>query len=314
MKVSFCQESNIRCRRKKILNFIIISIIFFNPFSCSVKNTVLLKLHSGAILIGEWQKNILRGEAFQMEIRPVKADNKKFLTPVKKAMQKYNMLEPGDRIAVGLSGGKDSSTLFYILTLLQKQLPLEFDLVPITLALGFDDMDISPLEKFVNDLGSRLHIKPTQIGRIVFDVRNEKNPCSLCANLRRGALYNTAKSLGCNKAALGHHLDDAIETLLMNLVFSGRLGVFHPKSYLDRRDITVIRPMIFLEEKTIGKIVKSRNIPVIENTCPANKNTKREEMKMLVDRLSRQYPDIRYKFLHAIQSVNPDDFWNKRYF
>jgi tRNA(Ile)-lysidine synthase TilS/MesJ len=246
-----------------------------------------------------------------MLIRPVKADNKKFLTPVKKAMQKYRMLEAGDRIAVGLSGGKDSSTLFYILTLLQKQLPFEFELVPITLTLGFDNMDVSSLENYIKGLGSRLHVKATQIGKIVFDVRKEKNPCSLCANLRRGALYNTAKSLGCNKAALGHHLDDAIETLLMNLVFNGRLGVFLPKSYLDRRDITVIRPMIFLEEKTIENIVRARGIPVIENTCPANKNTKREEMKELVGELKLRYPDIRYKILHAIQNINPEDFWNQ---
>lgn len=245
-----------------------------------------------------------------MEIRPVKSDNKKFLTPVKKAMQKYRMLEAGDRIAVGLSGGKDSSVLFYILTLLQKQLPFEFQLVPISLTLGFENMDISPLADFVESLGSELYVKPTHIGRIVFDVRKEKNPCSLCANLRRGALYNAAKSLGCNKAALGHHLDDAIETLFMNLIFNGRLAVFQPKSYLDRKDITIIRPMIFLQEKTIENIVKSRNVPVITNTCPANKNTKREEIKGLVKQLNRCYPDIRYKLLHALQNVSQRNFWN----
>ncbi len=245
-----------------------------------------------------------------MDIRPVKTDNKKFLTPVKKAMQQYRMLEPRDRIAVGLSGGKDSSTLFYILTLLQRQLPFKFELIPITLTLGFENMDISPLKDYVDGLGNKLHIKATHIGRIVFDIREEKNPCALCANLRRGALYNTAKSLGCNKAALGHHLDDAIETMLMNLLFNGKLGVFQPKSYLDRRDITVIRPMIFLQEKTIESIVKAKGIPVIKNTCPANKKTKREEMKGLVEELSRRYPDIRYKFLHAVQNVELKDFWN----
>ena len=246
-----------------------------------------------------------------MEIRHTKTDNKRLLTPVKKAMQQYRMLQPGDRIAVGLSGGKDSSTLFYILRLLQKQLPFEFELVPICLTLGFEDMDISPLKGYVESLGSRLYVKPTHIGRIVFDVRNEKNPCSLCANLRRGALYKTAKALGCNKAALGHHLDDVIETLLMNLVFNGKLGVFQPKSYLDRRDITVIRPMIYLEVRTIEGIVRSRGIPVVKNACPANRKTKREEMKSLVAELSRRYPDIRYRVLHAIQNVNPEDFWNK---
>jgi len=245
-----------------------------------------------------------------MEIQYTKSNNKKILTPVKRAMQRYNMLEAGDRIAVGLSGGKDSSALLYILTLLQKQLPFEFELVPICLTLGFEGMDISPLEEYVKALGSSLYVKPTHIGKIVFDVREEKNPCALCANLRRGALYNTAKALECNKAALGHHLDDVIETLLMNLLFNGKLGVFQPKSYLDRRDITVIRPMIYLEERTIENIVKSRGIPVVKSTCPANKRTKREEMKDLVAELGYRYPDIRYRVLHAIQSIDPDNFWN----
>lgn len=239
-----------------------------------------------------------------------KSDNKWFLTPVKKALAEFRMIEDGDRIAVGLSGGKDSSTLFLILSILQKQLPVRFELVPLCLTLGFEDVDISPLEDFVRSLGNSLHVKHTQIGRIIFDVRREKNPCSLCANMRRGALYTLAKSLGCNKAALGHHLDDALETFLMNIVFNGRIGTLKPKTYLDRRDITVIRPMLFLEEKNILRIVKSKNIPVINNPCPANRRTKREEMKQLVVSLSEQYPDIRYRFMSAAKNVDVNDFWN----
>lgn len=237
-------------------------------------------------------------------------DMKKFLLPVKRAMQKYDMLEPGDRVAVGLSGGKDSSTLLYILTLLQKQLPFKFELVPICLTLGFDNTDTTPLERYVEALGKELLIKPTNIGRVVFDVRKEKNPCSLCANLRRGALYNAAKTSGCNKAALGHHLDDAAETLFLNLLFNGRLKVFQPKSYLSRKDITIIRPMIYLEEKTIEGIAKAKEIPVIENPCPANKRTKREEIKNLMVELDHRYTDIRYRILHAIENSNPKDLWS----
>lgn len=245
-----------------------------------------------------------------MVLKVKKSDSKLFLTPVKKTILQYGMIEEGDRVAVGLSGGKDSSALFYILTVLQKIIPFHFELVPICLTLGFENVDISPLNEYVEKLGNKLHIKSTLISKIIFDVRQEKNPCSLCANMRRGALYNETKSLGCNKAALGHHLDDAIETFFMNLIYNGRMGTFKPKTYLDRRDITVIRPMISLHEKTIQKIVNAKHIPVIKNTCPANKKTKREEMKQLIYDLSRHYPDIRHQFLNAVKNMDLKDFWN----
>lgn len=221
----------------------------------------------------------------------------------------YNMLEEGDRVAVGLSGGKDSSTLLYLLTLLKQQAPFHFDIVPITLTLGFDGMDLSPLQNYVESLGHELHIKETKISQIVFDIRQEKNPCSLCANLRRGILYDYAKSLGCNKVAYGHHLDDGIETFFMNLLFGGKLGVFRPVSYMSRLDITLIRPMIAIEEKFIIQFVNSREIPIIHNPCPADKNTKREEMKVLVKALSEKYPNVRQNFLHAVKNVREEDFW-----
>lgn len=237
------------------------------------------------------------------------SENKRLLKPFRKTILEYNMIEDGDRVAVGLSGGKDSSTLLYLLTLLQRQLPFHFEIVPISLTLGFKGMDLSPLQKYVVSLGHQLYIKETNISQVVFDIRQEKNPCSLCANLRRGILYDYAKELNCNKVAYGHHLDDGIETFFMNLLFGGKLGVFKPVSYMDRLDITLIRPMLAIEEKNIIQFVKAKQIPIIHNPCPADKHTKREEMKELVHALSEKYPNIRQNFLHAVTNVREEDFW-----
>lgn len=237
------------------------------------------------------------------------SENKRLLKPMRKTILQYNMIEDGDRVAVGLSGGKDSSTLLYLLTLLQKQLPFRFEIVPISLTLGFDGMDLSPMQKFVNNLGHELHIKETNISQVVFDIRQEKNPCSLCANLRRGILYDYAKALGCNKVAYGHHLDDGIETFFMNLLFGGKLGVFQPVSYMSRLDISLIRPMIAIEENSIIQFVKAKEIPIIHNPCPADKHTKREEMKELINHLSVKYPNIRQNFFNAVTNVKEEDFW-----
>lgn len=236
----------------------------------------------------------------------------RLLKPVIKTNQAYDMIKAGDRIAVGLSGGKDSSTLLYLLTVLQKYLPIPFEVIPITLTLGFEGMDLTPMEEYVQNLGHKLYIKETTIGKVVFDIRQEKNPCSLCANMRRGNLYDYAHALGCNKVALGHHLDDGLETFFMNLLFNGKLGTFQPCTYLDRTDLTVIRPLIAIEESAIIKFVETKGIPVIHNPCPANKKTKREEVKQLVHGLSQHYPDLRQKFLHAATHVDLSDFWNTR--
>ncbi|HHY72152.1 MAG TPA: tRNA 2-thiocytidine(32) synthetase TtcA [Bacillus bacterium] len=237
------------------------------------------------------------------------SDRKRLLSPIKKTILQYKMIEEGDRVAIGLSGGKDSSTLLYILTILREQLPFHFDLIPISLSLGFEDLDILPLKKFVEELGTKLYIKETNISQIVFDYKQEKNPCSLCANLRRGILFEYAASLNCNKLAYGHHLDDGIETFFMNLFYGGKLGVFKPITYLDRSNITLIRPMLAIEEKTIIHFVKAKNIPVIHNPCPADKNTKREEMKDLVKQLSTKYPDLRQNFMHGAMKIREEDFW-----
>ncbi|WP_147533508.1 tRNA lysidine(34) synthetase [Bacillus marasmi] len=237
------------------------------------------------------------------------SDKKRLLTPIKKTILQYKMIEDGDRVAIGLSGGKDSSTLLYLLTLLRRQLPFDFELIPISLSLGFKDFDISPLKTFVEELGHELYLKETNISQIVFEYKQEKNPCSLCANLRRGILFEYAASLNCNKLAYGHHLDDGIETFLMNLIYGGKLGVFKPMTHMDRSNITLIRPMLAIEEKTIKQFVKSKNIPVIHNPCPANKNTKREEMKELVNNLSMKYPDLRKNFMTGAMNVQEEDFW-----
>lgn len=237
------------------------------------------------------------------------SERKRLLTPMKKTILQYNMIEEGDRVAVGLSGGKDSSTLLYLLTVLREQLPFHFELIPISLSLGFKDFDILPLEKFVKELGHELYIKETNISNIVFDYKKEKKPCSLCANLRRGILFDYASTLDCNKLAYGHHLDDGIETFFMNLFYGGKLGVFKPVTYLSRSDITLIRPMLSIEEKKIINFVKAKNIPVVHNPCPADKNTKRKEMKELVKRLSEKYPNVRHNFMNGAMNIQEGDFW-----
>ncbi|NLL18456.1 MAG: tRNA 2-thiocytidine(32) synthetase TtcA [Clostridia bacterium] len=240
-----------------------------------------------------------------------KAYNKWFFTKVKRAIRDYNMIQAGDRIAVGVSGGKDSSTLLYILSLLRKHSHLKFDFQAVTLDLG-QGADLSPLVDYCRQHDIPLHIEPTKIGHIVFNVRQETNPCSLCANLRRGALHQAARKLGCNKVALGHHLDDAIETLLMNIIFTGKLGTFSPWVYLDRMDLTLIRPMIYLPQETVVSLARKEKLPIIHNPCPANGHTQRQKMQELVNQLAKDYPDIRQKILTSLQNVDFNNLWKQR--
>ncbi|MGY3777196.1 tRNA 2-thiocytidine biosynthesis TtcA family protein [Isobaculum melis] len=239
-----------------------------------------------------------------------KTDNKHYYNPVRNAILNHQMIEPGDKVAIGMSGGKDSSTLLYFLDTIskQKRLGFEFEIVPISLDMAMG-MDLTPMEAFVASLGYQLEVVPTQIAKVVFDIREEKNPCSLCANLRRGILYTHAAKLGCNKVALGHHVDDAIETYLMNFLLHGKLASFEPMSYLDKTKVSIIRPMLYLEETDIIHFVEREAIPVIHNPCPVDKKTKREEMKKLVTQLSLQYPDIRNKFVKGMEQGKQADFW-----
>lgn len=241
-----------------------------------------------------------------------KKDNQRFYNPMRRAILNHQMIEPGDRVAVGMSGGKDSTTLFYLLETIRKQqrLGFDFELVPISLDMGFD-MDIQPMQDFLKDLGYELEVVPTNIAQVVFDIREERSPCSLCAKLRRGYLYNRAKELGCEKVALGHHLDDAIETYFMNFLFHGKMSSFEPKSYLTKTGVTLIRPLLYIEELEIKRLVKREELPVIFNPCPVDKKTKREEIKHLVTNLATEYKDIREKFIMGMEQGTDQDFWTK---
>lgn len=239
-----------------------------------------------------------------------KKDNQRFFNPLRRAVLNYGMIGPNEKIAVGMSGGKDSTTLFYLLDTVknQKRWGFDFELSPIVLDMGMG-MDFQPLIDFCQSLGYDIEVVPTDIAPIVFDIRQESNPCSLCANLRRGYLYDRARTKGYRKVALGHHLDDAIETYFMNFLFHGKLASFEPVTYLTRTEVTVIRPLIYIEEKDIISLVKRENLPVIFNPCPVDKQTKREEIKHVVSQLGKEYKDIRQKFIKGLESGSEQDFW-----
>lgn len=240
-----------------------------------------------------------------------KKDNQLYYNPIRRAILNHQLIEPGDRVAIGLSGGKDSTSLLYFLDTIAKQerLGFSFEIVPISLDMGFEEVNLQPLIKFCQTLGYPLEIVPTKIAEVVFDVRKEASPCSLCAKLRRGILYNKARELGCNKVALGHHLDDAIETYFMNFLFHGKLNSFEPKSYLSKTELTLIRPLLYVTEQDIVRFVKREELPVIFNPCPADKKTKREEIKLFVKNIAKTYPDVRQKFLMGMEQGTAEDFW-----
>ncbi|MDD3839551.1 MAG: tRNA 2-thiocytidine biosynthesis TtcA family protein [Clostridia bacterium] len=235
---------------------------------------------------------------------------KAILSRLRRAVHQFDMIRDGDSIAVGVSGGKDSMALLYSMYLFQKFQVFDFKLHAITLSLGFDDFDIRPIREFCHRLGIPYTVKETYIGEIVFNRRKEKNPCSLCAKMRRGALNNTAVELGCNKVALGHHLDDVVETFLLSLFYEGRLNTFSPKTYLDRRNITVIRPMVFCTEKQIIGGVNKHGLPVVKTPCPTSGATKRQFAKDTLKQLSHDIPDIREKIMSAIQNKEQINLWD----
>lgn len=230
------------------------------------------------------------------------------LTRVKQAMVDYQMVSPGDRIAVALSGGKDSSTLLYALTHVLRVSPVKFTLQAIFIDLGWK-MKVDVLRAFCTRLQIPFFYRQTDIGKIVFEARKEKNPCALCSNLRRGALNSTALELGCNKVALGHHLDDAIETFFMSLFYNGQFRTFAPSTYLDRTKMTVIRPLIYLFSEHVARLARELQLPVIENPCPASGTTKREEAKKVVSCLVSFCPDFKERFLNAIKTADLRNLW-----
>ncbi|MBQ4098749.1 MAG: tRNA 2-thiocytidine(32) synthetase TtcA [Clostridia bacterium] len=222
------------------------------------------------------------------------------MSKTRRALEQYKMIEDGDKIAVGLSGGKDSMALLYVLSGLRRFYPKKFELVAITvdMGLGLDENEVLAVKKVCEELGVYYHIEKTQIGEVVFDVKKESNPCSLCANMRRGALNSAAVNLGCNKVALGHHADDLIETLFLCLFYEGRFSTFSPVTHLSRANLTMIRPMIFLREMEIIGFTKDK--PIIHNPCPADKNTKREYIKTALKNLEKDNKKLRENVLGAI--------------
>ena len=227
---------------------------------------------------------------------------------MRKAIVQYDMLQDGDKVCVGVSGGKDSVALTLALAQLQKYIDIKFDLVAVTLDPQFfsKPTDYSQLEELFREKGIEYVIKRTDIGPIIFDQRKEENPCSLCARMRRGALHDVAKELGCNKIALGHHLDDAIETFYMNLWNEGRIGTFSPVTYLSRKDVTMIRPLALAVESDVVAAVNQMKMPIVKSACPADGVTNRQNMKDFITEKCKTDPSFRAKSLNAFQKKDLD--------
>lgn len=236
---------------------------------------------------------------------------KNILGCLRRADEKFNMIEDGDVVAVGLSGGKDSAVMLHALSLYKRFSKKKYELVAVCVNLGFEGFNKELLQDMCDKLEVKLSIVDTEIGKIVFDVRQEKNPCALCANLRKGAFYKEAKRLNATKAVFAHHRDDVVETFFMSMLYESRLNVFRPVTYLSRADITLIRPFIYVDEQHIKKVVEKIGVPVIKNACPSCGNTKREEIKQLFDKLNGTYPGIRERVMTAIDGTDNYKLWDK---
>lgn len=224
----------------------------------------------------------------------------KLMGLVRRCVDDYNMIEAGDRIAVGISGGKDSLVLLKLMAGLRKYFDKPFELEGLTIDLGLN-MDYSRVEQFCRELDVPYHVVKTEIAPIVFEARKEKNPCSMCSKMRRGALNQALLDHGFNKLALGHHYDDAVETFVMSLLFEGRISCFQPVTNLDRTGVIQIRPMLYIHERTVDNFAIRENMPIVENRCPIDKETKREEVKKLIYDLSQTYPDLKERIFGAMQ-------------
>lgn len=233
------------------------------------------------------------------------------LSFTRKAVDEYQMIQEGDHIAVGISGGKDSLTLLYALHGLKRFYPNKFELSAITVDLGYEEFDLDPVHELCQELGVPYKVVKTDIAHILFEERKESNPCSLCAKMRKGALNDAVKEMGCNKVAYAHHKDDIIETMLLSLIFEGRFHSFSPKTYLDRMDLTVIRPIMFVDEADVIGFKNKYNLPVVKSKCPVDGYTKRQYAKEFVRQLNTEHPGAKNRMFTAI--LNGDiEGWPER--
>lgn len=230
---------------------------------------------------------------------------------LRKADTDFQMIKDGDKIAVGVSGGKDSLLLLYALNLYKKFSHTNYTLHAFTVSMGLEPFDTSDIAAFCNSMEIPFTVKKTDIAEILFDIRKEENPCALCAKMRRGVLCDLAREYSCNKLALGHHREDALETLMMSLLYEGRIHTFHPVTYLSRADVTAIRPLIYLPEKHVVHVAKTLNLPVLHNPCPVDGHTKRQEMKDLLHTLTKRYPKAPEMMLSALQNEKQYGLWNR---
>ena len=228
----------------------------------------------------------------------------KLLSYTRQAVDEYQMIQEGDKIAIGVSGGKDSLTLLYAMVNLQKFYPKHFDLIALTIDLGYEDFDLSEIRKLCIDLQIEHQTIKTEIQKILFSDVREGSACALCARLRKGALNDAAKALGCNKVAYGHHMDDVIETMMMALIYEGRFCSFWPVTFLDKTELTVIRPMIYVPENEIKGFDNKMQLPVTKNPCPIDGSTKREYVKKLIKELNTANPGVKKRLFHAIKEGN----------
>ena len=233
---------------------------------------------------------------------------KRLLSFARRAIDDYEMIKEGDRIAVGISGGKDSLALLCTMAALRRFYPVPFELCAITVDMGFGGADFSAIANFSAALHVPYRIVKTEIAEIIFNIRKEKNPCSLCAKMRRGVLHSAAKEMGCTRVALGHHFDDVVETFMLNLFFEGRLGSFSPVTYLSNADLYLIRPLIYAQEKDVQYFVRHNDLPIAESLCPEDRHTERERMKELLCKLERDYPHLRHRLFGALTRAELDGF------
>ncbi len=222
---------------------------------------------------------------------------------VRRCVEDYDMIREGDVIAVGLSGGKDSMALLCALNSLRRYYPKHFDLMGVTIGLGFPGMDFGPVREYVEAMGLPYYYVESDIADVVFHERQEKNPCSLCVKMRKGAFHDKLNELGANKAALGHHMDDAVETFLLSLIYEGRINCFEPVTHMDRSGITQIRPMLYAEEKRIKGLARKYAFPIVESTCPMDKTSKRRLVQEYMYTISRERKDFKIKTFRAMQRL-----------